>query len=71
MEPKRLRRTKRGLEVLSTLALMWSLIDSELRHWFRGHRGVQELLAELTRSVVRGEVTFFAAAHALLDRMKH
>jgi LAO/AO transport system kinase len=53
------------------LSWMWQLIDTELRHRFRRHRGVQELLSALTRSVERGEVTPYAAAHALLDRLKH
>jgi LAO/AO transport system kinase len=53
------------------LSWMWELIDAGLRQRFRRHRGVQEQLTALTRSVERGEVTSFAAAQALLDQLKH
>jgi LAO/AO transport system kinase len=49
---------------------MWELIDAGLRQRFRRHRGVQAELAKLTGSVERGEVTPYAAAHALLDRLE-
>ncbi len=53
-----------------SLSWMWQLIDTELRLRFRRHRGVQQELAALTGAVERGEVTAFAAAHALLERLK-
>jgi len=49
---------------------MWSLIDAGLRRSFRRHRGVQEQLPGLTRAVEGGEVTPFAAAQALLERLQ-
>jgi LAO/AO transport system kinase len=53
-----------------SLSWMWQLIDTELRLRFRRHRGVQQELVALTGAVERGEVTAFAAAHALLERLK-
>jgi LAO/AO transport system kinase len=53
------------------LSWMWELIDAGLRQRFRRHRGVQDRLAGLTRAVEQGEATPYAAAHALLDELKH
>jgi hypothetical protein len=50
---------------------MWSLIDAGLRRSFRHHHGVQEQLPALSRAVEAGEVTPFAAAQALLERLQH
>jgi len=68
LAPKGELEAKRRQQALSW---MWQLIETELRQRFRRHRGVQEHLAALTRSVEAGEVTPYAAAHALLERMKH
>jgi LAO/AO transport system kinase len=56
---------------LQATSWMWSLIDAELRRGFRRHHGVQEQLPRLTRAVEAGEVTPFAAAQALLERLRH
>ncbi len=52
------------------LSWMWALIDAGLRRRFREHGGVQEELPELARAVEGGEVTPYAAAHALLARLE-
>ncbi len=53
------------------LSWLWQLIDSGLRRHFRHHPRVRENLPELTRSVESGQTTPAAAAHALLDYLKH
>jgi len=55
---------------LQAQSWMWQLIDAGLRQRFRGHQGVREQLSTLTHEVERGEVTPYAAAHALLELMK-
>lgn len=67
LEPTGELAAKRRQQALSW---MWQLIDAELRLRFRRHRGVQQELSALTGSVERGEVTAFAAAHALLEHLK-
>lgn len=54
-----------------SLAWMWQLIDAGLRQHFRNHPRVREDLPALTRSVEAGNATPAAAAHALLDHLKH
>lgn len=49
---------------------MWALIDAGLWRSFQRHPGVQEQLPGLTRAVEAGEVTPFAAAQALLERLQ-
>ena len=53
------------------LAWMWSMIDSGVRQYFRQHPAVGAELAQLTQAVAEGTVTPGAAAHRLLDRIKH
>ena len=67
LEPTGELAAKRRQQALSW---MWQLIDAELRLRFPRHRGVQQELSALTGSVERGEVTAFAAAHALLEHLK-
>ncbi|MBS0322855.1 MAG: methylmalonyl Co-A mutase-associated GTPase MeaB [Proteobacteria bacterium] len=54
-----------------SLAWMWQLIDSGLRQHFRGHPRVQENLPALVSAVEEGRSTPAAAAHTLLDYLKH
>jgi LAO/AO transport system kinase len=54
-----------------SLAWMWQLIDSGLRQHFRHHPGVRANLPALTQSVEQGRTTPAAAAHALLEFLKH
>jgi LAO/AO transport system kinase len=49
-----------------SVAWMWQLIDSGLRHRFRDHLGVQSALPELTRAVEAGSTAPTVAAHRLL-----
>jgi len=54
-----------------SLSWMWQLIDSGLRQHFRHHPRVRANLPALTQSVEQGSTTPAAAAHALLDYLKH
>jgi LAO/AO transport system kinase len=54
-----------------SLSWMWQLIDAGLRQHFRHHPGVRANLPELAQSVQQGRTTPAAAAHALLDFLKH
>ena len=53
------------------LSWMWQLIDSGLRQHFRHHPRVRANLPALTQSVEQGLTTPAAAAHTLLDYLKH
>jgi LAO/AO transport system kinase len=53
------------------LSWMWQLIDSGLRQHFRHHPQVRAHLSALSHSVEQGHTTPAAAAHALLDYLKH
>jgi len=53
------------------LSWMWQLIDSGLRQHFRHHPRVREHLSALSNSVEQGQTTPAAAAHVLLDYLKH
>ena len=50
---------------------MWNLIDSGLRHYFREHPAVSATLPDLSRAVAEGLTTPGAAAHRLLNSLKH
>ena len=54
-----------------SLSWMWQLIDAGLRQHFRHHPGVRANLPDLAQSVQQGRTTPAAAAHALLDFLKH
>ena len=54
-----------------SLSWMWQLIDAGLRQYFRHHPGVRANLPDLAQSVQQGRTTPAAAAHALLDFLKH
>jgi LAO/AO transport system kinase len=54
-----------------SLSWMWQLIDSGLRQHFRHHPRVRANLPALVQSVEQGRTTPAAAAHALLDYLKH
>jgi LAO/AO transport system kinase len=53
------------------LAWMWTMIDTGVRQYFRQHPAVSAELAQLTQSVAEGLITPGAAAHRLLDSIKH
>jgi LAO/AO transport system kinase len=53
------------------LAWMWNMIDSGLRQHFRQHATAGNELAQLTQAVAEGKMTPGAAAHRLLDTIKH
>jgi LAO/AO transport system kinase len=50
---------------------MWSLIDSGLRRYFRGHPSVRSALPELSRDVAEGRTTPGGAASRLLAHLKN
>ena len=54
-----------------SLAWMWQMIDAGLRQHFNHHPRVRAILPALTQSVEQGLTTPAAAAHALLDYLKH
>jgi LAO/AO transport system kinase len=52
-----------------SLAWMWQLVDSGLRHRFRGHPAVKASLPDTVRAVSDGTVAPTVAAHRLLNLM--
>ncbi|MES3021625.1 MAG: methylmalonyl Co-A mutase-associated GTPase MeaB [Pseudomonadota bacterium] len=53
------------------LAWMWSMVDAGVRQHFRRHPAVADQLGPLARAVAEGRITPGAAAHRLLDSIKH
>jgi LAO/AO transport system kinase len=76
-EVERYRRTMRANGELEAkrqrqaLAWMWALIDAGVRQHFRQHPAVEAELAQLTQAVAEGRTTPGAAAHRLLDSIRH